>query len=407
MQLGTEEFKNYFPMLRSVAQRTPLVYLDSAATALKPQVVIDTISNFYQKEYATVHRAVYAAAQAATDSYEASRQKVARFINATSSDEIVFTRGTTTSLNLVAHSLSALCLREGDEIVITEMEHHSNIVPWQMIRDRYRAQLKVVPFLDTGELDMDAFLKMVTPRCKIAAFTHMSNALGTINPIKEMIAAVHAIGAYVVLDAAQSIAHIPIDVQDLDADFIAFSGHKMYGPTGIGVLYGKKDLLAAMPPFEGGGDMIETVTFEKTTYNTPPIKFEAGTPIIASAIGLGAAVDFINSIGLQAISAYESELYRYLEDKLLQIEGLTLFGRAPHKGSLATFVIKNTHPLDVATLIDLKGVSIRSGHLCAQPVMRHFGITGALRASLACYNTKDDIDRFIEALVLCKECLSC
>ncbi len=398
------EIRRLFPMLQQTVNGHPFVYLDSAATSLKPDSVVDAIVDFYKNEYGTVHRAVYATAAAATDCYEGSRVKIARFINA-DSDEIVFTRGATAAINLAAHSMGEMCLQEGDEIIITEMEHHSNIVPWQMVQARFKAQLKVVPFLDNGELDLQAYKKLLSSRTKIVAITHMSNTLGTINPIKEMIALAHGVSAKVLIDAAQSIAHIPIDVQDLNVDFLVFSGHKMYGPTGIGVLFGKKRWLEEMPPFEGGGDMIETVTFEQTTYNIPPMKFEAGTPIIAGVIGLGAAVDFISTIGIDAIRTHEDKLYQYLVEQLRSIPQVTILGQAVHKGPLATFVTRDIHPLDIATMVDLEGVAIRSGHLCAQPTMRHFRIPAAARISLACYNTLADIDCFAAALK--KTIMSC
>ncbi len=390
--------RSSFSMLAKKVNGHPFVYLDSGATTLKPDEVIDAITRFYRDEYATVHRAVYTTAGVATELYEESRKKVAAFIGAASSDEIIFTRGTTAALNLVAHSFAERFLQKGDAVIITEMEHHSNIVPWQMVCAAYGAELQVVPFHDSGVLDIEAFKKLLSPRTKLVACAHISNTLGTLNPIQEMIALAHEVGAKVVIDAAQSVAHMPLDVQALDADFVAFSGHKMYGPTGVGVLYGKKALLEEIPPYEGGGDMIETVTFEKTSYAPPPMKFEAGTPLIAGVIGLGAAVDFLQGLGIQNIRAHEEKLYHHLAEELRQIPGLKIIGEAQEKGALATFYVQGVHPLDIATMVDLKGIAIRSGHLCAQPVMRHFGISAAARASLACYNTKEDVDSFVSIL---------
>lgn len=388
-----------FPMLKQTINNHPFIYLDSAATAQKPDAVINAITAFYRKHYGTVHRAVYSSAAFATEMYEQTRQKIARFLHAKNHDEIIFTRGTTTAINLVAHSFGKAFIRPGDEILITEMEHHSNIVPWQMMAEERGALLTVVPFSDTGELDMEALKKNLSNgKTKIVACAHMSNSLGTINPIKEIIALAHASGAKVLIDGAQSAPHMQVNVQDLDADFFVFSGHKLVGPTGIGVLYAKKELLEAMPPFEGGGDMIETVTFAKTTYNIPPLKFEAGTPSIAEVIGLGAAIDFVTAIGMEKIQAWEHELLCYLLPKMQAIEGVHLLGAAKERGAIVSFYVDNVHPLDMATLLDLKGIAIRSGHLCAQPVMRHFGLTSSARASLAFYNNKQELDTFVEAL---------
>ena len=387
-----------FPMLKKLIQGHPFVYLDSAATAQKPQCVIDAITRFYQDEYGTVHRAVYTTAASASEAYQLTRKKVAHFLQAASEDEIIFTRGTTSSINIVASSFGKAFIQAGDEILITEMEHHSNIVPWQMMAEERHAKLVVVPFFDTGELDMQAFERLLTHKTKIVACPHISNSLGTINPIQEIVHLAHKKGAKVLVDGAQSAPHLAIDVQKLDCDFFVFSGHKIVGPTGVGVLYGKKELLDAMPPFEGGGDMIETVTFAKTTYNVLPLKFEAGTPMIAEVIGLGAAIDFLQDIGFDKITQYEQELLEYLLPKMEAIPGITLLGRAKEKSSLVTFSVQGVHPLDIATFLDLRGIAIRSGHLCAQPVMQHYGITAAARASIAFYNTKEDLDIFIDTL---------
>lgn len=387
-----------FPMLQKVVHNHRLIYLDSAATSLKPLCVIDAISNFYKQEYGTVHRAVYTTAVQAGEAYERARTTVARFLNAKREDEIIFTKGTTDGINLVASSFGKAFLKEGDEILLTEMEHHSNIVPWQLCAETYKATIKVVPFFDTGELDLDTFHSLLNERTKIVALTHVSNTLGTINPIQQLIQAAHGVGAKVLIDGAQSAPHLPIDVQALDADFFVFSGHKAFGPTGIGVLYGKYELLNQMPPYQGGGDMIETVTFEKTTYNTLPLKFEAGTPLIAQVIGLGAALEFLLTTSIQKIYAWEKELLDVLWQELTSIDQVKILGSGFERGSLVTFTVDNMHPLDIATLLDLQGIAIRSGHLCTQPIMRHYGLQGACRASLAFYNTKEDIYTFCKAL---------
>jgi cysteine desulfurase/selenocysteine lyase len=356
------------------------------------------MSQFYSQSYGTVHRAIYSTAVEAGEAYQNARKRIAVFLNAKSEDEIIFTRGTTDAINLVANSFGRAFIQEGDEILITEMEHHSNIVPWQMCADERRAILKVVPFHDTGELNMEAFANLLTERTKIVALTHVSNVFGTINPIQEIIKQAHAMGAKVLIDGAQAAPHMPVDVQALDADFYVFSGHKLVGPTGVGVLYGKYDLLNQMPPYQGGGDMIEMVTFEKTTYNVLPLKFEAGTPIIAEVVGLGEAVRFVEELGMHNIAAYEKELLDYLWDKLQDVAHLRILGAKNNRSSLITFTVEGVHPLDIATLLDLQGIAVRSGHLCAQPIMRHFGVQAALRASVAFYNTKEELDRFASIL---------
>ncbi|MDB6081076.1 MAG: cysteine desulfurase [Chlamydiia bacterium] len=397
-----EEFskiRSQFPMLRQTVNGRPFIYLDSAATAQKPEIVIDTIASFYREHYGTVHRAIYTTAAYATEIYQLTRSKIAKFLNASHENEIIYTRGTTSAINLVAHSFGKAFMKPQDVVLITEMEHHSNIVPWQIMAEERGATLKVVPFLESGELDMQALKKeLATGRVKILAVTHISNVLGTLNPVKEICALAHASGAKVLIDGAQSAPHIPVDVQDIGADFFVFSGHKLVGPTGVGALYGKKELLDQMPPLEGGGDMIETVTFEKTTYNTVPLKFEAGTPMIAEVIGLHAALDFMLNIGMEKIERWEQELFDYLLPRMQEIPGLQVVGLAKARGALVTFMVDGVHPLDIATMLDLKGVAVRSGHLCAQPVMRHFHVTAMARASLAFYNNKQDIDSFIDAL---------
>lgn len=392
------DVKKDFPMLQKTMHGKPLVYLDSAATAQKPSVVIDAIDNFYRNEYGTVHRAIYELSVKATREYQETRIKVAKLLGAAKVEEIIFTRGSTEAINLVASSFSRRFIKAGDEILISEMEHHSNIVPWQLACEATGATLKVIPFDDQGRLIWDEFIKLVSSKTKLVAVTHLSNSLGTINPIKKIIDHAHSFGAKVLIDGAQSAPHLTLNMVDLDADFYVFSGHKLYGPTGIGILYGKEALLNEMPPYQGGGDMIEKVTFAKTTYNTLPLKFEAGTPMIAEVIGLGAAIDYIQSLGLAAIEAHETALHKRLEAGLLTIPELKIIGTAPQKGALSSFIIEGTHPLDIGTLLDLKGFAIRTGHHCCQPVMDHFKIPGTARASLAFYNTTDDVDLFIKAL---------
>ena len=383
--------KEDFPIFKDSA----LVYLDSAATAQKPQSVIDAISHFYAAEYGTVHRAVYKLAAHSTEKYNAVREKVRQFLNAEHREEIVFTKSTTEALNLIAATFP---FQPGDEILISEMEHHSNIVPWQLACARTGAQLKVIPISDTGEILIDAYKKLLLPRTKLVSVAHISNVLGTLNPIAEMAALAHAHGAKIVVDGAQSVAHLPVDVQKLDVDFFAFSGHKAYGPNGIGVLYGKKTLLEMLPPYQGGGDMVETVTFEKTTYQKPPLKFEAGTPQIAEVIGLGAALDYLNRIGLSKIGAHEHKLLQEATQKLLEIPGLRILGTAPNKSAIISFVIEGIHPLDLGTLLDVRGIAVRTGHHCAQPLLRRFGLNAATRVSFGIYNTSEDIGALIRAL---------
>lgn len=387
-----------FPMLQKKVHGKPLVYLDSAATSLKPQAVINAISQFYSDHYGTVHRAVYALAEASTSRYDAVRRQVQQFLNAASAEEIVFTKGTTEAINLVAASFGQAFIEPGDEILISAMEHHSNIVPWQLLCERSKAHLKIIPLLENGHLDLEAYEKLLSSKTKLVSIVHISNVLGIVNPLKQLIKAAHKKGAKVFVDGAQSAPHLKIDVQDLDCDFFAFSGHKIYGPTGIGILYGKKELLNQMPPYQGGGDMIQTVTFEKTTFQPSPLRFEAGTPMIAEVIGLGAALDYIQSYGLERIHAYETRLVNYAFKKLSNIEGVRLLGPSEGRSSLITFTLEGMHPLDAATLLDLQGIALRSGHLCAQPLLQQFGCTTALRISFAPYNTIEEIDYFCQSL---------
>jgi cysteine desulfurase/selenocysteine lyase len=376
----------------------PLVYLDNAATTQKPQVVIDALTRYYTQENSNVHRGVHFLSQVATQAYDGGRTRVRRFLNAAHDHEIVFTRGTTDGINLVAQSYGRTHFRAGDDVIITAMEHHSNIVPWQMICDEKRANLKVVPITDAGELRLAEYERMLTDRTKLVAVVHVSNALGTANPVREMIALAHKRGVPVLVDGAQSIPHMPVDVQDLDCDFYAFSGHKLFGPTGIGVLYGKAELLEAMPPYQGGGDMISAVTFEKTIYNTLPYKFEAGTPHIAGVIGLAAAIEYVERIGRNQIAAYEADLLAYGTELLSAIPGLRLVGTAKDKAGVLSFVVDGIHAHDIGTILDMEGVAVRAGHHCAMPVMKRFGLPATARASVAFYNTRADMDALAKAI---------
>ncbi len=393
-----ERVRADFPILQQQVNGKPLVYLDNGATSQKPQSVIDELVRYYTTENANVHRGVHTLSQLATDDYEGARAKLRRLLNAADDHEIIFTRGTTDSINIVAQAFGKQTLGPGDEVIVSNMEHHSNIVPWQMLRDEKGIVLKVVPIDDSGELMMDEFERMLSPRTKLVSITHVSNALGTILPVAEIIAMAHAQGVPVMLDGAQAVPHLPVDVRKLDCDFYVFSGHKLFGPTGIGVLYGKAELLDAMPPVHGGGEMIKSVTFEKTIYNDLPYKFEAGTPNIAGAIGLGAAVDYVQSVGYDAFGAYEDELLDYGTKALEQIGGLRIIGTSPHKAGILSFVIENIHPHDIGTILDAEGVAVRTGHHCAQPVMQRFQIPATARASMAMYNTKDDIDALVRAI---------
>lgn len=382
--------REQFPIFR---QRPDWVYLDSAATAQKPQTVIDALSQFYASEYATVHRAVYRHSLKATEQYNETREAVRRFLNASHAEEIVFTRGTTDAINLVAMSYGRTFLKAGDEILISQMEHHSNIVPWQMAAKAIGATLRWIPLDETGALLWEG---MITPRTRIIAIAHVSNVTGTINPIAEIAKAAKLHGAIVVVDGAQATPHLRVDVQQLGCDFYAFSGHKCYGPTGIGVLFGKQELLEKMPPIQGGGDMIERVELEKTTYAAPPLRFEAGTPVIGSAIALKSALQFIEKVGRERIAKHETALLRHAERLLADLPGIRILGTSPDKGPILTFHIEGVHPLDLATFLDLSNISIRSGHLCAQPLLRFFGLESASRASFAIYNTMEEVDRFAE-----------
>jgi len=393
-----DHIRKDFPMLSKSMHGCPLIYFDSAATAQKPHAVIEALTHFYTRDYGTVHRAVYELSVNATLQYQEVREKIARLLHAKEAEEIIFTRGTTESINMVASSFGKAFVNPGDEILITEMEHHSNIVPWQLLCEERQAVLKVIPMDDQGVLKMEELPKLLSSKTKLVAVAHVANSLGTVNPIKEIISLAHQAGAKVLVDGAQSAPHMTIDVQDLDADFYVFSGHKFYGPTGIGVLYGKAALLNVMPPYQGGGDMIEKVTFQKTTYNVLPMKFEAGTPMIAEVIGLGAAIDYVEKLGLNQIQHYEHELLAYATEAVLTVPGIRIIGTAKEKSAIISFIVDGVHPLDLGTMLDLRGVAIRTGHHCAQPVMQHFNIPSTARTSFAFYNNKEEINRFADAL---------
>ena len=398
-----DSIRKDFQNLHIKVHGKPLVYLDNAATTFKPQAVIDATADHYKTGTSNIHRGVHTLSQQATEAFEQSRDKVRDFISARKSCEIIFTKGTTEAINLVASSYGGAFLNKGDEIIISEMEHHSNIVPWQMLCASKGCVLKIAPFNDQGELIFDEFAKRLSAKTKLVAMVYVSNSLGTINPVKEVIDAAHKQGAVVLIDAAQTVSHLPVNVQGLDCDFLAFSGHKLFGPNGVGVLYGKEKLLNAMPPYQSGGDMIASVTFEKTTYNVLPYKLEAGTPNVAGVIGLGAAIDYVRSVGLTQIAEYEHELLAYGTQALSSIDGLRLIGTAKNKASILAFVLEDIHPHDLGTLVDEEGVAIRTGHHCTQPVMKHFGVPATSRASLAFYNTKEEIDCLVRAIHKAKD----
>lgn len=387
-----------FPILEQQVYKKPLVYLDNAATTQKPQVVIDAMKRYYETINSNIHRGVHCLSQQATEEFEKARRCVQQFINAAHDYEVIFTRGATESINLVASCFGRTFIGEGDEIIISAMEHHSNIVPWQFLCEERGAKLKVLPFDDDGVLCLDQLESLITPCTKIVAVTHVSNTLGTCNPVAEIIRIAHAHNVPVMLDGAQAVAHQPVDVQALDCDFYCFSGHKMYGPMGIGVMYGKEAWLNQMKPYQGGGEMISTVTFEKTTYNELPFKFEAGTPAVGDAIGLRTAIEYMQQIGIQNIARHEEELLQYATEKLQQINGLRIYGRAPHKAAVISFLIGNLHPYDVGVLLDHQGVAVRTGHHCTQPIMDRFGIPGTVRASFALYNTREEVDALVAAV---------
>ncbi len=401
--IDVEKIRRDFPILGREVYGKPLVYFDNAATTQKPQCVIDAISEAYCNENANVHRGIHFLSQHATDLMESARDKVRQFIGAGSTEEIIFTRGTTESINLLASSFSSAFLKEGDEVIISGMEHHSNIVPWQIQSERYGFRIKVIPVLDNGELDLEAFKALVSDKTRLVSITHVSNVLGTVNPVSEIISLAHSHGIPVAVDGAQSVPHIKVNVQELGADFYAFSGHKIYGPTGIGVLYGRKELLEQMPPYQGGGEMIKRVTFEKTTYNELPYKFEAGTPDYVGSIALAKALDYVQGIGMDNIAAYESELCSYAIERLNGIPDMRIIGNAEHRSAVVSFLVGNIYPSDMGTLLDRLGIAVRTGHHCAEPLMDRLGIPGTVRASFAFYNTKHEIDSLAEGIERVKQ----
>jgi cysteine desulfurase/selenocysteine lyase len=396
--LDVYEVRSRFPILQRIVNGKPLVYLDNAATSQKPDSVINAITDYYTNYNSNIHRGVYSISIQASEAYDNARETVKNFINARETREIVFTRGTTEAINLAAFSYGRMVVNEGDEVIISAMEHHANIVPWQVLCEEKKAKLKVIPVNDNGELLMDEYVKMLNDRVKIVAVCHVSNSLGTINPVKEIIKLAHEKNIKVLIDGAQAVHHTKLDVQSLDADFYAFSSHKMYGPMGIGVLYGKAELLEVMPPYQTGGDMISSVSFEKTLYNEIPMKFEAGTPNVEGAVGLHAAINFINSIGFEAIHEYESELLTYATEQISQIDGLRIIGTAKNKASVISFIVEGLNALDIGIMLDTMGVAVRTGQHCTEPLMDRFFIPGTVRASFAVYNTKEEIDIFISAL---------
>ena len=387
-----------FPILKTRIRNKPLCYFDNAATTQKPQQVLDIVDNYYTSMNSNIHRGVHYLSNLATDAYEDARKKVKSFINAASEKEIIFTKGTTEGINLVANSFGRKFLKEGDEIIISNMEHHSNIVPWQFLCNEKKAKLKIIPIDDNGEIIFDEFLKLISDRTKLISVVYISNSLGTVNPVKEIMEIAHKYNIPVLLDAAQTVNHRPVNVEELDCDFLAFSGHKLYGPTGIGVRYGKEKLLDAMSPFMGGGDMISKVTFEETTFNELPFKFEAGTSNIAGAIGLGAAIDYVSSIGMEKIAAHEASLLEYATQRLKEVPGLKIIGNAKYKSGVISFIFDNIHPHDVGTLLDYEGIAIRTGHHCTQPVMERYNIPATSRASFGLYNTIEEVDILVDAL---------
>jgi cysteine desulfurase/selenocysteine lyase len=404
--LDVYEIRKQFPILFREVKGRPLVYLDNAATSQKPRAVLDALDGYYKGYNANIHRGIHTLAEEATAAFEATREMVRRFIGASSTEEIIFTRGTTEGINLVASSWGRTYLKPGDEIILSNLEHHSNIVPWQMIAQETGAAIKVIPVTDDGALIMDAYVKLLSPKTKFVSIVHVSNALGVINPVEEIIQKAHAVGAIVLVDGAQSSVHLDIDVQALDADFFAFSGHKVYGPTGVGVLYGKKALLEAMPPYQGGGEMIREVAFSGTSYNELPYKFEAGTPNIADVVALKYALDFITDTHKSLIRTHEDDLLKYVTEQLKSIEGLRIVGDVPDKVSVISFVMKDIHPQDIGILLDNQGIAVRTGHHCTQPLMKRLGLPGTSRASFAVYNTREEVDALVRGLLKVKKMMS-
>jgi cysteine desulfurase / selenocysteine lyase len=403
LPFDVDRIREDFPILRQSIRGKPLVYLDNAATSQKPQTVIDAVTRFYTAENANIHRGVHYLSERATVAYDEIREKVARFINARTSREVIFTRGTTDGINLVAQSYGRTFLGPGDEVLITGMEHHSNIVPWQLLCEQTGAVLRAARINDAGELDLDSFEELINERTRLVAVVHLSNALGTINPIKRLVSLAHARGIPVLVDGAQAAPHLRVDVQDLDCDFFVFSGHKVFGPTGVGVLYGREALLERMPPYQGGGDMIATVTLQRSTWAPLPAKFEAGTPMTAQVVGLGSALEYVSQLGLDRIASWEQELLSYATDRVRAIEGLRIIGTAREKASVLGFVLKGVHPHDIGTILDDQGIAIRAGHHCAQPVMERFGVPATARASFAFYNTPAEVDALADGLLAVKK----
>jgi len=402
-EVDVQKVRRDFPILRQRVRGRALVYLDNAATSQKPQVVIDAIRHYYERDNANIHRGVHFLSEHATEEYEGARRTVQSFLNAADETEIIFVRGATEAINLVAQTYGRTNVHAGDEVLITAMEHHSNIVPWQILCEEKGAKLRVAPISDSGDLLLEDFEKLLRPRTKIVAVAHVSNALGTINPVQQIIEMAHRGNVAVLVDGAQAVPHLKVDVQALDCDFYVFSGHKVYGPTGIGVLYGKHALLDAMPPYQGGGDMISSVTFEKTTYNKLPYKFEAGTPHVAGAIGLGAGIEYVNGLGMDNIAAYENELLAYATEAVSAIPGIRLIGTAKEKARVLSFLLDSIHPHDIGTILDQEGIAVRTGHHCAQPVMQRFGVAATARASFALYNTREEVDALVEGLQRVRE----
>lgn len=395
-----------FPILQTQARGRPLVYLDNAATTQKPRAVIDSLVKYYEESNSNIHRGVHYLSEKATEEYEAVREVIRRFLNAEKSCELIYTRGTTEAINLVASTFGRANIEAGDEIIVSELEHHSNIVPWQILCAEKNAKLLVIPVTDCGELELEAYEKLLSEKTKIVAINHVSNALGTVNPVKEIIEKAHAVGARVLIDGAQAAAHVAVDVQDLGCDFYAFSGHKIYGPTGIGVLYGKEELLEAMPPYQSGGDMISHVSWDRTDWNVLPFKFEAGTPHIEGVVGLGTAIEWVSSLGLEEIAAHEQKLLEAATEHVSQMESIKIYGQAREKASVLSFTMANSHPTDVGMILDSQGVAIRTGHHCAQPLMDRFGVSATARASFAVYNTLEEVEVFVRALEKAGELLA-
>ncbi len=396
--LDIKKIRSDFPILHQMVHDAPLVYFDNGATTQKPEVVMERIQQYYENENANVHRGVHYLSQEATNRHEEARETVRSFINAADTREIIFTKGTTESINLVAAGFAKKFLSEGDEVIVSEMEHHANIVPWQMACEERAAKLRVIPVLDDGSLDMESFKKLLSPKTKMVAVAHISNVMGIVNPVREIVELAHQNGSPVLIDGAQGISHTAVDVQKLDCDFYVFSGHKLFGPMGIGVLYGKKEMLEKLPPYQTGGEMIDEVSFEKTTFNELPFRFEAGTPNVAGALGLAAAIDYVTGLGMDNIEAYEHELLKYATQKLSQIEGLKIVGTHEQKTSVISFVFEDIHHYDAGTILDQLGIAVRTGNHCAQPLMKRFGISGTIRAAFAFYNTKEEIDILVKAL---------